>query len=127
MEIQKELELNLVMTLIQVVEMVDLLLEPLNLITFVLVEQHHQKILEQHVMLGILQIAGRILELQFEEMVLELELNLVMIKIQIMETDVVQLDQLNQIMFVQVDLLQAKIHDQLVLLGILQILEKILV
>ena len=50
------------MTLTQVMEMVDLLLEPLSRIIFVLGEQHHQKILVQHEQLDILQIVERIPE-----------------------------------------------------------------
>ena len=98
----------------------------LNPTTFVLVEQHHQKILVQHVMPDILLIVERIPELQFVGMVKELELKLVTIKIHLIATVALLLEQSSQIMFAQEEQLQAKMHALLALLGIVQTVGRIL-
>ena len=99
--------------------------ELLNRITFERVDHQQQKTLVQHAMLGIPQIQAKIPELQFVEMERELELRLAMIKILQIVTVVLHHVQSNQIMFVQEEQHQAKIHAQLVLLGILLIAERI--
>ena len=113
------------MTRTQAMEMADPLPEPLNLIAFVLVEQHHLRILVLLAILDILQIAGRIPELQFVGMERELAQKLVMIKIHLIATVALLLVLSSQIMSVQEAQHQAKTLDQLVLLGILQIVGRI--